>query len=140
MTERDDRDARNALVIEEFRRNAGVISSRPDQTILLLGTIGARSRNERTNPVVYLSGEDCLYIFATHGGSPAHPDWYHNLVANPKVIVEVGAERYEAIAETVTGDDRDAIYAKQATLRPNFGEYQEKTTRVIPVVALRKVT
>ena len=138
MTSKNERNAHNAGVIEEFRSNGGAIPGRPDQIILLLNTTGARTGLPRTNPVVYLTGEDCLYVFATKGGSPTHPDWYFNLVANPIVTIEVGSEQYQATAETITGSERDRIYAKLAEARPNFGGYQDKTTRVIPVVALRR--
>ena len=86
----------------------------------------------------YLAGGDCLYVFATKGGSPTHPDWYLNLVANPTVTVEVGNDRYEATSSTVTGADRASIYTQQLLLRPHFADYERKTTREIPVVALRR--
>jgi deazaflavin-dependent oxidoreductase (nitroreductase family) len=138
MTSNNHWNSNNAPVIEEFRSNAGEIASRPGQTLLLLNTTGAKTGQPRTNPLAYLPGEDCVYVFATKGGSPAHPDWYRNLVANPTVTIEVGSESYEATAETLTGPERDAIYAKQVEVRPRFGEYEGKTARVIPVVALRK--
>ena len=138
MTSRDQWIARNVGIVEEFRSNGGHIASRPGQKILLLNTTGAKTRHLRTNPLTYLPGEDCLYVFATKGGSPAHPDWYVNLAANPIVTVEVGSEKYEAIAETISGSERDRIYAKQVVARPHFAEYEGKTNRVIPVVALRR--
>ena len=138
MTSREGRSGRNAAIIEEFRSNGGSVASRPGLSLVLLTSKGAKTGLQRTNPVAYLRGDDCLYIFATKGGSPTHPDWYHNLVANPTVTVEVGTETYEAIAEPVTGQEHDRIYAMQAELHPVFAEYQEKTTRVIPVVALRR--
>ena len=139
MTTNNDRNARNAAIIEEFRANHGKIASRPGQMLLLLNAIGAKSSLPRTNPVAWLEGEDCPYVFATKGGSPTHPDWYHNLVANPRVTVEVGTDTYEVIAEPLTGAKRDEVYAEQARLRPNFDDYQKATSRVIPVVALRRV-
>lgn len=134
----NDWNTRNAEVIEEFRANDGKFVSHPSRTVLLLHTVGAKSGQTRINPLAYLAGEECLYVFASKGGSPGHPDWYHNLVANPGVEVEVGTERYEAVAEPLTGAERDAVFADQVKLRPNFGEYQEKTSRIIPVVALRR--
>ncbi|MGH2344549.1 MAG: nitroreductase/quinone reductase family protein, partial [Chloroflexota bacterium] len=68
-----------------------------------------------------------------------NPAWYHNLIANPRVTVELGEATFEANAVPVTGEERDRLYAQQARLYPGFAEYQEKTTRVIPVVALERV-
>lgn len=138
MTTPNAQNQANALIIDEFRANKGKVPSRANQKILLLHTIGAKSGKPRINPVAYLEGDNCLYVFATKGGSPTHPDWYHNLVAHPGVTVEVGAETYDATAESITGADRDAIYARQVAERPNFGDYEKRTTRVIPVVALRR--
>ena len=138
MTSREERNANNAGVIEQFRSNGGTIPDRPEQVILLLNTTGAKTGLPRTNPVVYLPGEDCVYVFATKGGSPVHPDWYFNLVAHPVVTVEIGAETYQATAEPITGPERDRLYAKLVAKRSNFGTYQDNTTRVIPVVGLRR--
>ena len=129
---------RNAKVIAEFRAGQGAVSRPSGNPVLLLGTTGAKSGLPRTNPLGFLAADDCLYIFASKGGSPTHPDWYLNLVANPSVTVEVGDEAYDAVAEPITGPDRDAIYAKHSALRPNFGDYQRATTRIIPVIALRR--
>lgn len=138
MTSREERNANNAGVIEQFRSNGGTIPDRPEQVILLLNTTGAKTGLPRTNPVVYLPGEDCVYVFATKGGSPVHPDWYFNLLAHPVVTVEIGTETYQATAEPVIGPERDRLYAKLVEKRPNFGTYQDNTTRVIPVVGLRR--
>jgi deazaflavin-dependent oxidoreductase (nitroreductase family) len=77
-----------------------------------------------------------LYVFASKGGAPSHPHWYQNLVANPKVTVELGTEKFEAMARPLEGEEHDRVYAKQAELYPRFGEYQRKTERSIPVVEL----
>jgi deazaflavin-dependent oxidoreductase (nitroreductase family) len=138
MTNRSEPNTNNAAVIDEFRLNDGQVASRAGQQLLLLGTTGAKTGSARTNPMSYLAGEDCLYVFATKGGSPTHPDWYLNLAANPTVTVEVGNDRYEATASTVTGADRAPIYAQQVLLRPHFADYERKTTREIPVVALHR--
>jgi deazaflavin-dependent oxidoreductase (nitroreductase family) len=138
MTTGRDWNSENDKVIEKFRSGGGNVTTRSGNALLLLNTIGAKSGLPRTNPLAYLPGDDCLYVFASKGGSPAHPDWYLNLVANPAVTVEVGAERYEATADSLTGPERRRIYAKQVELHPNFGDYERKTPRVIPVVALRK--
>ena len=137
MAELDDRNARNARVIEEFRSGQGREAGR--QNMMLLTHTGAKSGKRRTNPLVYLPDNGRVVLFASKGGGPTNPDWYHNLVSNPNVTVEVGAETYEARAVVVTGKERDELYAKQAQLVPVFGEYQLKTARQIPVIVLERI-
>ena len=130
---------RNRQVIDSFRANRGTTGGPfADRPMLLLTTTGARSGKPFTTPLVYLADGDRLVIFASKGGAPSHPDWYHNLVANPRVTVEVGSDTYEAKAEVLSGEERDRLYARQAELMPNFGDYQAKTSRTIPVIALRR--
>ncbi len=127
----------NTAVIEEFRTNEGRVGgSFEGAPLLLLTTRGRRSGQPRTNPVMYLADDDRLLVFATKGGAPTNPDWFSNLVANPQVTVEVGTEKYAARAVVLDGEERDRLYAEQARRYPGFAEYQEKTDRVIPVVAL----
>ena len=127
----------NAKIIEEFRAHKGQVGGNFEGSpLLLLHTKGARSGDERVNPVMYLDLDGHRHVFASYAGNEANPAWYHNLVANPDVTVEVGAETYEAAAKPVTGPDRDRVYAEQAQRFPGFAEYQEKTSRVIPVVEL----
>jgi deazaflavin-dependent oxidoreductase (nitroreductase family) len=136
---RDPRE-RNRLVIEEFRANGGQVGDRhQDRPLLLLTTTGAKSGKPYTTPVMYLRDGERLAVFATHGGSPSHPDWYHNLVAHPTVTVEVGSETFTARATVAPRAERDALYGRQAALYPQFAEYQERTTRVIPVVLLERI-
>jgi deazaflavin-dependent oxidoreductase (nitroreductase family) len=132
-----DRKAFNAALIEEFRANNGKVGGRFEgRPVVLLTTTGAKSGRRLTIPLVYLQVGDRMLIFASKAGSPTNPDWYHNLVANPTVTVEVGAETYEATTKVITGEERDRLYAKQVEAMPMFGEYQEKTERVIPVIEL----
>lgn len=106
--------------------------------MLLLHTTGAKSGKERVNPMMYLADGDRILVFASKGGADTHPDWYHNLVANPKVEVELGTERFAATATALHGEERDRFYAEHAKRYPGFKEYQERTSRVIPVVALER--
>jgi deazaflavin-dependent oxidoreductase (nitroreductase family) len=130
----------NSPIIEEFRTHEGRVGGHFEGApMLLLTTTGARSGERRTNPMMYLELDGHTYVFASKGGSPTNPDWYHNLVANPRVRVERGTETYEAEARVVTGEERDRIYAEQARRYPGFGTYQRGTTRVIPVVELVRV-
>ena len=130
----------NAQIIDEFRENEGIVGGPFEgATVLLLTTTGAKTGKVRTTPLVYLDGGDgTIYVFASKGGAPTNPDWYHNLLAHPSVVVERGTERYEATATPVTGPLRDEIYARQVERFPGFAEYQRQAGRVIPVVALRR--
>ena len=140
MAESNDRNARNRKVIEEFRANAGKVEGRSAGfPLLLLTTTGAKSGRQRINPVAYLPEGQRLVIFATKGGAPTSPDWYHNLVAHPTVTVEAGSETYQARAVVATGEERDQLYARQAALYPMFAEYQKRTTRKIPVIILERL-
>jgi deazaflavin-dependent oxidoreductase (nitroreductase family) len=130
----------NRSVIEEFRANRGQLGGAfAGGPMLLLTTTGARTGQKRVNPMMYLAEGDRLYVFASKGGAPANPDWYHNLVAHPQVTVELGDETFEATATPVTGTERDRIYAEQSRRYPMFAEYQQKTKRTIPVVELERV-
>lgn len=136
----DDTNDWNAKIIEEFRNNEGRVGGQFEGApILLLHTTGAKSGAERVNPMMYLSDGDRYLVFASKAGAPSNPDWYHNLAAHPEVSVEVGAETFSARASILEGEERTRLYARQAELYPGFAEYQEKTDRVIPVVALERV-
>ena len=129
----------NSAVITEFREHDGKVGGPFEGApVLLLTTRGAKTGKTRVNPVMYLADGDRILVFASKGGAPTNPDWYYNLIANPDVTVEVGTETFQAKATVVTGKERDAIYAEQATLYPQFGDYEEKTTRKIPVIALAR--
>jgi deazaflavin-dependent oxidoreductase (nitroreductase family) len=132
----------NETIIAEFRANAGQVGGPfAGAPMLLLHTQGRRSGEERVNPMMYLADDehDRLLVFASKGGHPTNPDWYLNLVANPDVTVEVGAETYVARAVPLERAERDVYYAEQARRYPGFAEYEAKTARVIPVVALTRV-
>jgi deazaflavin-dependent oxidoreductase (nitroreductase family) len=130
----------NTMIIDEFRANAGVVGGPFEgASVVLLTTIGAKSGVERLIPLVCQSADDgMLYVFASKGGAPTNPDWYHNLVAHPTATVEVGDDSFAVETEVLHGAERDALYAKQAELYPGFKEYEEKTSRVIPVIALTR--
>lgn len=128
----------NQSIIDEFRANDGKVGGPFEGApMLLLTTTGAKSGQARTAPLVYLPDGDRYVVFASKAGAPTNPDWYHNLVANPSVSVEVGSDRTDADAVVLTGEERDQLFAKQAERMPGFKDYQDKTTRVIPVVALQ---
>jgi len=127
----------NANVIEEFRANDGKVGGFfDDKTVLILHTTGARSGLERLNPLVYRTEGDRIFVFASKGGSDSHPDWYHNLTANPTVSVEIGTGTSSATAVEIVGAEREAVFARQAAAIENFATYQAATDRTIPVIEL----
>ena len=128
----------NEMVIEKFRANGGKVDG-PNQ-LLLLTTTGAKSGQPRLAPVAYSTDGDRLIVLASKGGQPTNPDWYHNLVANPTVTVELGTEQFQARASVVEDEQEyERLYAQHAALMPGFAEYRQKTTRKIPVVALERI-
>ncbi len=130
----------NTAIIEEFRTNGGKVGGQfAGLPLLLLHTVGAKSQQPRVNPVAYTTDGDRYVVFASKGGAPTNPDWYYNLVAQPLVTVEVGTEQFQARATVAAEPERTRIYDQMAAARPNFAEYQRKTTRSIPVVILTRV-
>ena len=137
MSDRKDRKDRNAAIIEEFRANGGKVGGYFEgTTLLLLHTKGAKTGLPRTNPLAYLPDGDRFVVFGTKSGAPTDPDWFRNLVADPDVTIEVGTRTIPVRAVVVTGCERDELYARQAERRPVFAEYERKTARKIPVIAL----
>jgi deazaflavin-dependent oxidoreductase (nitroreductase family) len=129
----------NQRIIEEFRANAGRVGGHWDgRDLLLLTTTGRKSGKRHTTPMAYTRDCERLLVYASDSGAPTNPDWYLNLIADPKVVVEVGDERYDATAAPLDGEERDREFAAQAERVPAFREYQDKTARAIPVVALRR--
>ena len=128
-------------LIEQFRANQGRLTSGPfaGRTLILLTTIGAKSGRPLTKPLGFTRDGDRYVVIASFGGSPKHPAWYHNLVANPRVTIELGAERFEANASVAEGPERERLYAQQAAQMPVFAEYQRMTARHIPVVVFDRI-
>jgi deazaflavin-dependent oxidoreductase (nitroreductase family) len=112
----------NAGIIEEFRANGGTAAAFAKQPILVLHTTGAKSGEERINPLTYLAEVDRVYVFASNEGQPTNPDWFHNLKAHPDVTVELGAETFPATATVLSGAERDRVYAAQAAFNPGFAD------------------
>jgi deazaflavin-dependent oxidoreductase (nitroreductase family) len=131
----------NQKVIDEFRANDGQVGGQFEGApVLLLHHTGAKSGSERVNPVMYQPVGDSLAIFASKGGAPTNPDWYHNLLANPRTTVEVGADTIPVVARVAPAEERAPIWEKQKADYPGFAEYEANTTREIPVVILERVT
>ncbi len=132
-----DLHERNARIIEEFRANDGKVGGPFEgATMLLLHTKGAKSGLPRVNPLVYLPDGERYVIIASKGGAPEDPQWYRNLLADPNVEIEVDTRRFPVRATVITGPERDVLYARQVERRPAFAEYEKRTTRTIPVIAL----
>jgi len=132
----------NEKVIEEFRANAGRVGGMFEgASMILIHHIGAKSGVERVAPLVHFpEDDDHTVIVASAGGAPNHPAWYHNLKANPKIEVEVGAETYTVVADEITGPERDEVWERVTTAAPGFADYQRKTDRVIPLLRLTRVS
>jgi deazaflavin-dependent oxidoreductase (nitroreductase family) len=130
----------NKNIIEEFRANGGQVGGAfAGRTLLLLHTTGAKSGQERVNPVAYTLDGDRIVIIASKGGAPQNPAWYHNIVANPLVTVEVGKEKFQVRAAIAAEPERTRLYDQMARIMPGFAEYERKTTRRIPVIVLTRV-
>ncbi|MER7246209.1 nitroreductase/quinone reductase family protein [Kribbella sp. NPDC000426] len=126
-----------AQLIDEFRANAGQVGGPFENSrLLLLTTTGARSGQPRTAIVGYYPDRDRVLVVGSAGGSPNHPAWYHNLLADPEVTVDLGLFTYQATAVVLRGAERDEVFARLVEADPGWGDYQAQTTRTIPVVAL----
>ena len=132
-----DWTAFNRGVVEKFRKEGG--RSRGKSPVLLLTTKGARTGRERVNPLNFSRDGDRYIVMASKGGSPTHPDWYHNLVAHPIVTVEADGERFEARATVSEGAERQRLLKIHTSAMPFFGAYERRVKRrVIPVIALER--
>jgi deazaflavin-dependent oxidoreductase (nitroreductase family) len=131
----------NKAIIDEFRANGGKVGGYfAGANMLLLHTVGAKSGQARTNPMVYVTDGDRLVVIASKSGADSNPDWYYNLLANPSVRVELGTEQFQARATAITEEpERSRLYAKMVEHRPAFAEYEQKTSRKIPAIILERV-
>jgi len=131
---------RNKNIIDEFRAHEGKVGGPFEgKTLLLLHTKGARSQQERINPVAYIRDGDRLAVIASKGGAPTNPDWYYNILASPQLTVEVGMESFNVHAEVAKEPERTRLYNKMVEMMPGFNDYRSKTTRVIPVIVLTRL-
>jgi len=140
MSDTASANDRNRRIIEEFRGNAGKVGGPFEGApMLLLHHEGAKTGVERVNPLVYQPVGESFAVFASKAGAPTNPDWYHNLIANPEATVEVGEDRVRVRARVAEGEERDRLWTKQKQDRPNFADYEKKTSRQIPVVILERL-
>ena len=132
----------NQSIIDEFRAGDGKVGGRFEGfPLVLLHHTGAKSGIERVNPLAYQRlGDDSVAVFASKGGAPTNPDWFHNLVANPTTSIEIGTERYRVKARVAAGEERERIWEAQKKAVPNFARYEKTArSREIPVVVLDKI-
>lgn len=130
----------NSKIIAEFRANGGKVGGPFEGApLLLLHTTGARSGQERVNPMMYQKLGDSYAVFASKAGAPVSPDWYHNLVANPRVRAEIGTQTVDLRARVADAAEREPIWTAWKQANPGFAEYERKTSRQIPVVFLEPV-
>ena len=136
-----DWNAWNKGIIEEFRANGGKVGAQFEgKPMAILTTKGAKTGATRENPLVRLDDDGKVYVIASKGGAPGHPDWYFNVLANPDVTVETGTETFTARAKTVEDEsERRRLYDKMIAQFDSFAEYEKMTTRRIPVVELQRV-
>jgi len=129
----------NASIIEEFRANGGKVGGPFEGApMLLLHTTGKRSGTERVNPLVYWPEGEARVIFASKGGAPTHPDWYHNLMAQPDITIEVGSDTVPVHARSTEGEEYQDLWDRITAVMPGFADYQAKTSRRIPVIVLER--
>jgi deazaflavin-dependent oxidoreductase (nitroreductase family) len=128
----------NAQIIAEFRANGGKAAQFGDAPLVILHTIGAKSGELREIPLVALE-DDEMFVFASRGGAPTNPDWYHNLKAHPEITVEYGTETFSATLTELPEDEGQAKLRAQAALMPQYGEYIESAApRVIPAFRITR--
>ena len=129
----------NQQIMDEFRANAGIVGGPFEgRPMTIVHHTGAKSGIVRHAPLVYLANGDDVVIFASKGGQPTNPDWYHNLIANPETVIELGADIVPVRVREATGFERDELFERQKIASPVFAEYEAATTRVIPVLVLER--
>jgi deazaflavin-dependent oxidoreductase (nitroreductase family) len=127
----------NSKIIEEFRANEGKVGGPFEGApVLLLHTVGAKSGQPRVNPVMYQQVPGGYAVFASRGGGPVNPGWYHNVLAHPQVTAEIGTGTVELLARVAEGQERERIWTAQKATYPGFADYERNTTRQIPVIIL----
>ena len=127
----------NSKIIEEFRANEGRVGGPFDGApLLLLHTVGAKTGKQRVNPMMYQQVAGGYAVFASKGGAPTNPDWYHNVLAHPRVSAEIGTRTVEFLARVAAAEEREKIWAAQKAAYPGFADYEQNTARQIPVIIL----
>lgn len=127
----------NTQIIDEFHANEGRVGGTFEGTpLLLLHHTGAKSGKSRINPLAYQADAGRYVVFASKGGAPTDPGWYHNLKAHPDTTIEVGTDTIDVVAGEATGQERDRLFRTQAERSPVFADYEKRAGRIIPVMVL----
>jgi len=130
----------NDKIIAEFRANAGKVGGPfAGAPLLLLHSTGARSGQDRVNPMMYRTVGDGWAVFASKGGADTNPGWFHNLRTHPRARVEMGTETFEVVSRIADDQEREPIWSAHKAAYPGFADYEQKTSRKIPVVLLTRV-
>jgi deazaflavin-dependent oxidoreductase (nitroreductase family) len=131
----------NGRIIDEFRANGGSVAGSADGAVfLLLHHKGVRTGVERVSPLAYQPVADGWAVFAAHAGAPKNPDWYHNIVAHPETVIEIGRETVPVRARVARGEEREMIWGRQTAFYPRFARYEKQAGREIPVVILERLS
>ena len=134
-----DQKVYNQQLIAEFRSSrANDVMTLNGRPLLLLTTIGRKSGQPSTTPVMNFPDGDRFIVLASNAGAASDPDWYRNLVAHPEVTVEVGKETFQAIATVAEGEERGRLWTKALEIGPFFADHQAKISRTIPIVILQR--
>ena len=129
----------NAAYVEEYRANRGEVTGpMAGRSTLILTTTGARSGVAHVSPLVYTKDGDNFVVSGANGGSDKHPDWYHNLLAQPRAHVEVGADSFDIVAREADGAERERLHERRVEQSPTYAENINKTTRRIPLMILER--
>ena len=131
----------NSGIVDEFKANegnvGGIFEGKP---LLLLHHKGAKTGKERVSPLMYKQLDGAYAVFASKGGADTNPDWYHNLVANPEVSIEVGTDKFDVRARVAEDAEHQRIWEPWKREFPQFAGYEQKTSRDrIPVIVLDPV-
>ena len=131
----------NRSLIQHLRANGGKAPAGPfeGRDLVILTTKGAKSGVEHESPVVYSRDGDKYVVIASKGGAPTNPSWYHNLLAHPEITVEIGGQKFKALAREAGDDEYERLYQNHASKMPAFNEYRKKTTRHIPLMVLERI-
>ena len=139
FTDKAQVQAFNNSIVEEFRANDGVVGGPFEgATLLLLTSTGRKSGQPRINPLAYFDVDGRIIIVGSKAGSDTNPDWVHNLRADPRARIEIGTDAYDVTGHELPAQDRDGVFARIVAQAPGFGEYQAKTSRVIPLFELSR--
>ena len=131
----------NQQIIDEFRSNEGKVGAPFEKArMILVHHRGAKSGTDRVSPLVYQPVGDAFAVFASRGGAPENPSWFHNLVANPDTVVEIGTETIPVRARVLEGEEREAVWTKQKQDVPVFADYEQRSAgiREIPVILFER--